>query len=233
MCCSWRLSRPSGATSARAWAAWTCSSAGPGPPTPTTARGNTELQRELTAIFATKTCAEWLDFSNEVNTADRAVQHPGRHRRRPPVPGPHRVPAHRGHGLRAASPLPVFVDGDKPPTPSKAPTVGQHTDDVMGDVLGLNTNPDRRPPSRRRLRLTAARPASPKVAARNGRPTMGANEPARPGRPCYRRVTTTSRPGTSGSSSIISAGGNPGPAPTPRWPPPGGGPRSATTPGGP
>ena len=32
------------------------------------ARGNTELQRELKAIFATRTCAQWLAFSNEANT---------------------------------------------------------------------------------------------------------------------------------------------------------------------
>ena len=32
------------------------------------ARGNTELQHELKAIFATKTCEEWLTFSNEANT---------------------------------------------------------------------------------------------------------------------------------------------------------------------
>ena len=31
------------------------------------------------------------------------------------------------------------MDGEKPPTPSMAPTVGQHTDEVMGDVLGLDT----------------------------------------------------------------------------------------------
>ncbi|MCP3975569.1 MAG: CoA transferase, partial [bacterium] len=32
------------------------------------ARGNTELQHELRTIFAAKTCKEWLDLSNNVNT---------------------------------------------------------------------------------------------------------------------------------------------------------------------
>ena len=35
-------------------------------------------------------------------------------------------------------PLPVYIDGGKPPTPSMAPTVGQHTDEVMAEVLGLS-----------------------------------------------------------------------------------------------
>ena len=35
-------------------------------------------------------------------------------------------------------PLPVFVDGDPLPVPTMAPTVGENTDDVMTDVLGLD-----------------------------------------------------------------------------------------------
>ena len=100
------------------------------------ARGNTELQRELKAIFATKTCAQWLAFSNEANT---------------PI-APFNTPANIGDdpqfrariGFLPTSdvgceqlPLPVYVDGEKPPTPSMAPTVGQHTDQVMQEVLGL------------------------------------------------------------------------------------------------
>ena len=33
-------------------------------------------------------------------------------------------------------PLPVFVDGDPLPCPTIAPTVGQHNDNVMAEVLG-------------------------------------------------------------------------------------------------
>ena len=99
------------------------------------ARGNTELQRELKAIFATKTVSEWLDFGNEANT---------------PI-APFNTPANIGDdpqfqariGFLPTSdvgceqlPLPVYVDGDKPPAPSMAPTVGQHTDQVMQEVLG-------------------------------------------------------------------------------------------------
>ena len=102
------------------------------------ARGNTELQRELKAIFATKTCAEWLAFSNEADT---------------PI-APFNTPANIGDdpqfqariGFLPAEdmgceqlPLPVYVDGDKPATPSMAPTAGQHTDEVMAQVLGLGS----------------------------------------------------------------------------------------------
>ncbi len=33
-------------------------------------------------------------------------------------------------------PLPVFVNGEKLPAPTMAPTVGQHTDEVLSNVLG-------------------------------------------------------------------------------------------------
>ena len=99
------------------------------------ARGNTELQRDLKAIFATRTCAEWLAFSNEANT---------------PI-APFNTPANIGDDPQFQArigflstddvgceqlPLPVYVDGRKPATPSMAPTVGQHTDEVMQEVLG-------------------------------------------------------------------------------------------------
>ncbi len=102
------------------------------------ARGNTELQRELKAIFATKTCAEWLAFSEEVNT---------------PI-APFNTPANIGDDPQFQArigfvpsgdvgceqlPLPVFVNGQKPAVPTMAPTVGQHTDEVMTQVLGLDT----------------------------------------------------------------------------------------------
>jgi alpha-methylacyl-CoA racemase len=34
-------------------------------------------------------------------------------------------------------PIPVYIDGDLPPTPSMAPTVGEQTDEVLAD-LGLS-----------------------------------------------------------------------------------------------
>ena len=40
------------------------------------ARGNRELQRELREIFKTKTCAEWIEFSNTQNTPIAPVNTP-------------------------------------------------------------------------------------------------------------------------------------------------------------
>src|SRR5690606_21426494 len=40
------------------------------------AKGNKELQRELQKVFKTKTCAEWIEFSNEFNTTIGPVNTP-------------------------------------------------------------------------------------------------------------------------------------------------------------
>ena len=101
------------------------------------ARHNLELQAELRDIFATKTCAEWLDFGNDhntpiapVNTPQNVVDDP-QFKDRFPLLTVEQVGAEQ-------LPLPVKVVGETLPTPTKAPTVGQHTDDVMSSVLGLD-----------------------------------------------------------------------------------------------
>ncbi len=98
------------------------------------ARGNTELQTELQAIFATKTCLEWLDFANEhnttiapVNTSISICDDPQFQERMGFLPtevlGCEQLP------------LPVFVDGKPLRCPTMAPTVGEHNDEVLTDVL--------------------------------------------------------------------------------------------------
>jgi crotonobetainyl-CoA:carnitine CoA-transferase CaiB-like acyl-CoA transferase len=99
------------------------------------ARGNTELQRELQQIFLTKTCGEWLEFANEHNTTIAPVNTPAN------IGDDPQFQARMGFypidevGCEQL-PLPVFVDGDPLPCPTMAPTVGQHNDDVMAEVLG-------------------------------------------------------------------------------------------------
>ena len=101
------------------------------------ARNNRELQRELREIFKTKTSAEWIDFANEVNTpiapvnTSKSIADDPQFRDRFPW-----IPASR---LGADEiPLPVHVLGEELPEPTRAPTVGEHTDEILADVLGYD-----------------------------------------------------------------------------------------------
>ena len=101
------------------------------------ARHNTELQTELKAIFATRTCTEWLDFSNEANTPIAPVNTP---RTAPDDPQfSHRLPFYGIEDVGAEQlPLPIYLEGELPPTPTMAPRVGEQTDEVLAE-LGLAT----------------------------------------------------------------------------------------------
>ena len=98
------------------------------------ARGNRELHVELRDIFRTRTVQEWIAFGNELNT---------------PI-APFNTTAGIGDDPQFQErmgflpteavgceqlPLPIFVDGESLPVPSMAPTVGQHTDEVLTEVL--------------------------------------------------------------------------------------------------
>jgi len=97
------------------------------------ARHNVEMQAELKAIFTTKTCQEWLDFANEVNTPIAPVNTP---RNAPDDPQfAHRLPFYGIEDVGAEQlPLPVFMEGQLPPTPTMAPAVGEHTDEVLAEL---------------------------------------------------------------------------------------------------
>ena len=101
------------------------------------ARGNLELQRELRDIFHTKTSAEWLEFGDRVNTpiapvnnAKNVVDDP-QFQDRLPLFTTEQV------GLRAAPPARQVLRRGTP-VPTHAPTVGQQTDEVLSEVLGLS-----------------------------------------------------------------------------------------------
>jgi crotonobetainyl-CoA:carnitine CoA-transferase CaiB-like acyl-CoA transferase len=115
----------------------------PGKPYADHARGNRELQRELREIFKSKTSAEWIDFGIEVNTpiapvnSARSIADDPQFRDRFPW-----IPTSR---LGADEiPLPVHVLGEELPVPTRAPKVGQHTDEVLTDVLGYDESRIRR-----------------------------------------------------------------------------------------
>ncbi len=101
------------------------------------ARGNRELQRELHAIFRTRTTAEWIALGGEhdfpvapVNTPKTVAEDPQFQARFPWYP-------HAQHGADLM-PFPVRFQGEAPAPPAKAPTAGQQTDEVLTDLLGYD-----------------------------------------------------------------------------------------------
>ena len=99
------------------------------------AKGNTELQAELTAIFKSRTSREWIEFGEAYNTPIAPVYNAQTAPSDPQFQ--HRLPFYTVNDLGAEQlPLPVNVMGQTRTTPTKAPTVGQHTDEVLREVLG-------------------------------------------------------------------------------------------------
>jgi crotonobetainyl-CoA:carnitine CoA-transferase CaiB-like acyl-CoA transferase len=99
------------------------------------ARGNRELQRELRDIFKSRTCAEWIRLGEEqnfpiapVNTPKTIADDPQFQARFPWIPAS-RLGADQ-------LPFPVKFESETLPEPTRAPEVGQHTDEVLRDVLG-------------------------------------------------------------------------------------------------
>ena len=101
------------------------------------ARGNVELHRELRDIFRTKTSAEWIAWSNEVNTPIGPVNTPKTIAEDPQFQA--RLPWIPKERLGADElPIPLKVLDAEQPVPTKAPTVGQHNAEVLAEVLGYD-----------------------------------------------------------------------------------------------
>jgi crotonobetainyl-CoA:carnitine CoA-transferase CaiB-like acyl-CoA transferase len=101
------------------------------------ARGNRELQRELRDIFRAKTAGEWLEFGGRVNTPIAPVNTP-----RTVLDDPQfadRFPLLPAQDLGSDQIFtPLHFVGEDLPEPAKAPTVGQHTEEVLRSVLGYD-----------------------------------------------------------------------------------------------
>ncbi len=103
------------------------------------ARGNRELQAILRDIFKTKTSAEWIEFGNRHNTPMAPVNSPKTIADDPQFKErfPHYPASEHGADLM---PLPLKFVGEELPVPTMAPTVGEHTADVLGEVLGYDAD---------------------------------------------------------------------------------------------
>jgi crotonobetainyl-CoA:carnitine CoA-transferase CaiB-like acyl-CoA transferase len=101
------------------------------------ARGNRELQAILRDVFRTKTAAEWIRLGEEKNFPIAPVNTPRTIKDDPQFKD--RFPLYPHQRLGADMlPLPVRFPGESLPEPSKAPTVGQHTEEVLQSVLGYD-----------------------------------------------------------------------------------------------
>jgi crotonobetainyl-CoA:carnitine CoA-transferase CaiB-like acyl-CoA transferase len=101
------------------------------------ARGNRELQRELRDIFLTKTSSEWMDWAIEndallapVNTPKTLADDPQFLDRFPWLPK-------ETHGADML-PSPIKIIGGELPEPGIAPETGQHSEEVLRDLLGYD-----------------------------------------------------------------------------------------------
>ncbi|MBD35805.1 MAG: carnitine dehydratase [Actinobacteria bacterium] len=103
------------------------------------AKGNIELQHELKAIFKEKSSSEWIQFSEDENTPIAPVYNAKTAPNDPQFK--HRLPFYSVEDLGAEQlPLPVNIIGEETATPSKAPTVGENTEEVLSGLLGYDTN---------------------------------------------------------------------------------------------
>jgi len=99
------------------------------------ARGNRELQVELRDIFKTRSSQQWLAFSSEKNTPIAPVNTPENIIHDPQFKARFKILPHETHGADMLA-FPVHFVGEELPEPAMAPTVGEHTEDVLRDVLG-------------------------------------------------------------------------------------------------
>jgi crotonobetainyl-CoA:carnitine CoA-transferase CaiB-like acyl-CoA transferase len=104
------------------------------------ARGNRELQAILRDIFKTRTSGQWIEFSKEANTPIAPVNTPKNLVDDPQFQARFKITSHESHGADMLG-FPVRFVAEELPTTSRAPTVGEHNEEVLREVLGYG--PDR------------------------------------------------------------------------------------------
>jgi crotonobetainyl-CoA:carnitine CoA-transferase CaiB-like acyl-CoA transferase len=101
------------------------------------ARGDTELRTELATIFRGRTTAEWIELGNEANTPIAPVNTPRTLADDPQFQA--RLPWIPQERVGTAQvPSPIKVVDEEHPLPTKAPTVGEHTETILREVLGYD-----------------------------------------------------------------------------------------------
>ena len=101
------------------------------------ARNNLELQGILTEIFKSRTSAEWIAFGNDHNTTIAPVNTPRTITQDPQFQA--RMPWIPAARLDADMlPFPVLFTDAQLPVPTRAPNVGEHTDDVLERIAGYD-----------------------------------------------------------------------------------------------
>lgn len=101
------------------------------------ARGDTVLRDELATIFASRTTAEWVALGGEVNTPIAPVNTPKTIADDPQFQD--RMPWLPADRLGSDQlPSPIKLVGRDQPVPTRAPSAGEQTDEVLREVLGYD-----------------------------------------------------------------------------------------------
>jgi crotonobetainyl-CoA:carnitine CoA-transferase CaiB-like acyl-CoA transferase len=101
------------------------------------ARGNREMQAQLREIFKSKSSQEWIRLGDEKNFPIAPVNTPKTIADDPQFADRFPIYPASEHGADML-PLPLKYIGEELPAPSFAPTVGEHNDQVLREVLGYD-----------------------------------------------------------------------------------------------
>jgi crotonobetainyl-CoA:carnitine CoA-transferase CaiB-like acyl-CoA transferase len=99
------------------------------------ARNNLEMRHQLRDIFRTRTAEEWIDFGVTANVPISPVNSPQTIAEDPQFNDRFHWFSREQLGAEQL-PTPLKFVGEELPTPTHAPTVGEHTEAVVRDLLG-------------------------------------------------------------------------------------------------
>ncbi len=99
------------------------------------ARGNRELQADLSKLFKTKSSQEWIRLGDEKNFPVAPVNTPKTLAEDPQFKDRFPLYPHEKHGADML-PFPLKLQNESIPAPSPAPTVGENNEEILGEVLG-------------------------------------------------------------------------------------------------